>query len=56
MDALIESIRTSPAMDAAKKRAREFGADAQNALAILPDNDFRRTLTDLTAYVVDRSQ
>lgn len=55
MDALIESIRTSPAMDAAKKRAREFGNNAQNALAILPDNEFRRTLTDLTTYVVERS-
>lgn len=55
MDALIESIRTSPAMDAAKKRAREFGNDAQTALAILPDNDFRRTLSDLTTYVVERS-
>ncbi len=55
MDALIESIRTSPAMDAAKTRAREFARDAQDALAILPDNEFRRTLFDLTTYVVERS-
>ena len=55
MDALIESIRTSPAMDAAKKRARDFSGDAQTALALLPDNDFRRTLSDLTTYVVERS-
>ena len=55
MDALIESIRTSPAMDAAKKRARDFSGNAQTALALLPDNDFRRTLSDLTTYVVERS-
>ena len=55
MDALIESIRTSPAMDAAKTRAREFARDAQAALAILPDNEYRRTLFKVTTYVVERS-
>jgi geranylgeranyl pyrophosphate synthase len=55
MDALIESIRTSPAIDAAKARAREFVRDAQNSLALFPDNEFRRTLFELTAWVVERS-
>lgn len=55
MDELIESIRTSPAMDAARRRARDIGREAQNALSILPENGYRRTLYDLTAYVVERS-
>jgi geranylgeranyl pyrophosphate synthase len=55
MDELIESIRTSASMDAAKTRAQEFARSAQNALTILPDNEFRRALHDLTAYVVERS-
>lgn len=54
MEQLIEAIRTSPAIHAAQERAREFTRHAQAALAILPDNQYRRLLSDLTTYVVDR--
>lgn len=54
MDALIEAIRTSPAIGAAQVRAREFAHAAQTALQVLPDNQYRSLLSDLTTYVVDR--
>ncbi len=54
MDALIEAIRTSPAIQAAQARAREYAVQAQTSLAILPNNEYRRLLFDLTTYVVDR--
>ncbi len=55
MDALIDSIRRSPAIDAAKNEARRFARLAQDALAIFPDTEHRRALHDLATYVVERS-
>ncbi len=54
MEELILAIRTSPAIQASQARAREFARGAQTALRILPDNEYRRLLSDLTTYVVDR--
>ncbi|MBI3741599.1 MAG: hypothetical protein HY257_07575 [Chloroflexi bacterium] len=55
LDALIDSIRTSPAIDAAKDEARKFARRAQESLAIFPANEFRRALNDLATYVVERA-
>ncbi len=55
MDEVIDWIRQSPAIGASKAEARRFVQAAQDALAILPDNLYRRTLSDLATYVVERS-
>ncbi len=54
MDALVNAIRTSPAIQASKDEARRFAQTAQDALAIFPDTEHRRALMDLATYVVDR--
>ncbi len=55
MDALVEAIRTSPAIEASKTEARRFVQTAKDALAIFPDNQYRRVLFDLATYVVERT-
>jgi geranylgeranyl pyrophosphate synthase len=55
MDELIESIRRSPAIAASRAEARYFVQAAQQALAILPDTLYRRALSDLADYVVERT-
>lgn len=55
IEKLIEAIRTSPAIDASKAEARRFVQAAQDALAIFPDDQYRRTLRDLADYVIERS-
>lgn len=56
MERLIDLIRNSPAIVASKNEARRFARIAQDALAILPDNEYRRALSDLATYVVERSK
>ena len=55
MDALVEAIRTSPAIEASKTEARRFVQTAKDALGIFPDNQYRRVLFDLATYVVERT-
>ncbi len=55
IDALIQAIRTSPAIADAKAEARQFAQKAQDALAIFPDNVYRRTMINLADYVIERS-
>ncbi len=55
MDQLIEWIRTSPAINASTAEARRFAQAAQDALAALPDNPYRRALSELATYVVERT-
>lgn len=55
MDRLIEEIRRSPAIEASQAEARHFVREAQEALEILPDNLYRRTLSDLANYVIERT-
>jgi geranylgeranyl pyrophosphate synthase len=55
MDALIDAIRQSPAIDSAKTEARRFAQLAQDTLAIFPDIVYRRVLSDLAMYVVERA-
>jgi geranylgeranyl pyrophosphate synthase len=53
-DELVNAIRTSPAMEASRAEARQFAQKARDALAIFPDNEYRRALLDLATYVVER--
>ena len=55
IDALVDAIHNSPAIDASKAEARRFAQTAMDALAIFPDNVYRRALFELAAYVVDRT-
>ncbi|MCL4393267.1 MAG: polyprenyl synthetase family protein [Chloroflexi bacterium] len=55
MDALVDAIRNSPAIEASKVEARRFVQVAKDALTLFPDNPFRRALIDLATYVVERS-
>lgn len=55
IDELIQAIRTSPAIADAKAEARQFAQKAKDALAIFPDNVYRRTMINLADYVIERS-
>ncbi|MCX7838192.1 MAG: polyprenyl synthetase family protein [Anaerolineae bacterium] len=55
VDQLIEAIRHSSAIAAAKAEAQRTAQAARDALAIFPDTIYRRTLADLTEYVVERT-
>ena len=55
IDALVDAIHNSPAIAASKTEARQFAQMAKDALAIFPDNVYRRALFELAAYVVDRT-
>jgi len=54
MDRLIESIRLSPAITSSQAEARRYVQAAQGDLTLLPDNTYRRALSALADYVVDR--
>jgi geranylgeranyl pyrophosphate synthase len=54
MNRLIDAIRQSPAIEASQAEARQFVKQAQDALTVLPDNLYCRTLLELAAYVVER--
>ena len=56
LDRVIEWIRSSPAIDAARGEAREFAEKAQQALEILPDTPHRASLWALANYVVGRNK
>jgi octaprenyl-diphosphate synthase len=55
MDALVNAIRTSPAIEASKTEARRFAQIAREALSSFPNNAYRHALEDLATYVVDRT-
>jgi heptaprenyl diphosphate synthase len=55
VEQLIEAIRQSPAIAAAKAEAQRTAQAARDALAIFPDNPYRRALSDLADYVVERT-
>ncbi len=51
---VVQSVRGSGAIDAAFDEARAYVARAQDALAVMPDNLYRRALADLADYFVSR--
>ncbi len=54
VQAALQAIRSSGAIDCCLQVAREHAEKAQNALAGLPDNKARRTMAGLADFVVDR--
>jgi geranylgeranyl pyrophosphate synthase len=55
LDRLIEGIRGSAAIAAAKAEAQRTAETARDALACFPDNNYRRVLLDLANYVIERT-
>jgi geranylgeranyl pyrophosphate synthase len=55
IERLIDAIRNSSAIAAAKAEAQRTAQTARAALAIFPDNLYRRALLDLADYVVERT-
>lgn len=55
MDQLVNTIRTSPAIEASRAEARRFVKTAQDAISIFPDNEYKHVLINLSNYVVDRT-
>jgi geranylgeranyl pyrophosphate synthase len=51
---VVRSVRESGSVEAALREARAFVARAQDALAALPDNVYRRALSDIAEYFVSR--
>lgn len=56
LQAAIEAVRSSGAIDAALAEARAHAGQAQEALATLPDSPSRQILWSLAEYVVDRNR
>ena len=54
MGHLVESIRSSGAIQNAMKEAREFVDRGIEAIVGLPDNEAHRALNELAQYIVDR--
>ena len=50
----IEVVRETGGLDYARRRGEEFAADAEEALAGLPDSPARTALHDALSYVLDR--
>ena len=55
IDGLIDLIRQSKAIEHSKAEARKFVQKAQDALAIFPENEYRRVLIELANQVVERT-
>lgn len=56
LEAVIEEIRTSPEMRAAREQARELAAEAVRALDALPKSKYRHSLAELADYVIERKK
>ncbi|MBI4670611.1 MAG: polyprenyl synthetase family protein [Chloroflexi bacterium] len=56
LEEVIEDIRTSPEMTAARQEAQELVREAQRALEALPKTKYRQTLHQLADYVVERKK
>ena len=54
VQAAIEAVCSSGAIEAALAEARAHARQSQEALATLPDNDSRHMLCSLAEYVVER--
>jgi len=54
VDRVVSAVRDSGAIALALSDARAYVARARSALATMPDNDYRRALSDLAEYFVSR--
>jgi heptaprenyl diphosphate synthase len=53
---IIEKIRKSSALDECMEIARDFSKKASEQLQILPDNEYRRALSGLVDYMLERKK
>jgi geranylgeranyl pyrophosphate synthase len=51
---VVQSVRNSDAIDAARQEAKVYIDQAQAALAIVPDSLYRRALAEMAEYVIRR--
>ena len=56
LEDVIQEIRTSPELAAARNEAMGFVREAQHELNALPKNKYRQALYDLADYVVERNK
>ena len=56
LEDVIQEIRTSPELAAARNEAMSFVREAQHELNALPKNKYRQALYDLADYVVERNK
>jgi len=54
--AAVEIIRKSGGIESSLGEARGFAARSREALSILPPNEYRQALFDLTNFVVERQK
>lgn len=52
--AAVEAIKESGAIESSTAEARKFTVRSRDALSILPHNDYRQAMLDLTDFVVER--
>ena len=52
---VVDAVRQSRAIDVAQAEAKAYVARAQAALAVFPNNAYRRALADLGEYFVSRN-
>ena len=52
---VVQAVCSSGAVEAAFDEARAYVARARDALAAMPDNRYRRALSDLAEYFVSRN-
>lgn len=56
LEQVIEEIRTSPEMNAARSEAQELAAEAKSELKILPRSEYKRALEQLADFVIERKK
>jgi geranylgeranyl pyrophosphate synthase len=54
VDAVVDAIRVSGAVDRALDEARRFARQAQDTLTCLPANEYRQSMRDIADFVVSR--
>jgi geranylgeranyl pyrophosphate synthase len=52
--AVVGLVTECGGLDYARRKGEEFGAEAEEALAPLPESEARQSLTDAISYVLDR--
>jgi geranylgeranyl pyrophosphate synthase len=52
--AAVEMIKESGAIESSTAKAKRFAAKSRDALSILPPNEYRQAMLDLTDFVVER--
>lgn len=56
LEQVIEDIRHSPEMNAARSEAQELATEARSELKILPRSEYKKALEQLADYVIERKK